>query len=117
MNHLKIMQSLGGDIQWSDRFFARHASIVYYWALNVLFFFRYRCLLSHECPADDVVSAFRPSASRLLPKSATSRSTMTPSMLSDTPPLQNHLTATRRATCLPSPLATSSAAPLCALQR
>ncbi|KAG5179955.1 alternative oxidase [Tribonema minus] len=39
MNHLKIMEALGGDMRWSDRFLARHAAIVYYWALNILFLF------------------------------------------------------------------------------
>lgn len=37
--HLQIMESLGGDTRWSDRFLARHAAILYYWALNVLFLF------------------------------------------------------------------------------
>lgn len=33
MMHLRIMESLGGDTRWSDRFFARHASFVYFWVL------------------------------------------------------------------------------------
>jgi hypothetical protein len=33
-------QALGGDSRWMDRFLARHAAIVYYWALNALFLFR-----------------------------------------------------------------------------
>eukprot|EP00271_Cylindrocystis_brebissonii_P010560 TRINITY_DN26776_c0_g1_i1.p1 TRINITY_DN26776_c0_g1~~TRINITY_DN26776_c0_g1_i1.p1 ORF type:complete len:465 (+),score=81.49 TRINITY_DN26776_c0_g1_i1:142-1536(+) len=37
MNHLKIMESLGGDRLWIDRFFAQHAAIFYYWVLNVMF--------------------------------------------------------------------------------
>ena len=31
MNHLKIMESLGGDRLWVDRFFAQHAAFVYFW--------------------------------------------------------------------------------------
>mmetsp|Transcript_30601 Transcript_30601/g.52858 ORF Transcript_30601/g.52858 Transcript_30601/m.52858 type:complete len:722 (+) Transcript_30601:90-2255(+) len=37
LRHLKIMQSLGGDAAWADRFFARHAAILYYWLLNLMF--------------------------------------------------------------------------------
>ncbi|CAI5983072.1 unnamed protein product [Closterium sp. NIES-65] len=37
MNHLKIMESLGGDRLWIDRFFAQHAAILYYWVLNFMF--------------------------------------------------------------------------------
>jgi len=32
-HHLLIMESLGGNALWSDRFLAYHAAIVYYWAL------------------------------------------------------------------------------------
>lgn len=35
-HHLLIMESLGGDRQWSDRFLAQHAAVVYYWVLIVL---------------------------------------------------------------------------------
>lgn len=31
MHHLKIMESLGGDLEWGDRFFAQHAAFFYYW--------------------------------------------------------------------------------------
>lgn len=37
MHHLKIMESLGGDRLWADRFFAQHAAFAYYWILNLLF--------------------------------------------------------------------------------
>ncbi|CAM9677289.1 unnamed protein product [Ectocarpus sp. 12 AP-2014] len=33
MQHLRIMESLGGDTRWSDRFLARHAAIIYFFAL------------------------------------------------------------------------------------
>lgn len=36
--HLAIMESLGGDKSWPDRFLAFHLSIAYYWFLVVLFF-------------------------------------------------------------------------------
>jgi len=32
-HHLLIMESLGGDQLWSDRFFAQHAAVIYYWVL------------------------------------------------------------------------------------
>jgi ubiquinol oxidase len=31
------LQSLGGDVLWLDRFFARHAAIFYYWTLNLCY--------------------------------------------------------------------------------
>lgn len=37
MHHLKIMESLGGDRLWPDRFAAQHAAFFYYWILNVMF--------------------------------------------------------------------------------
>jgi ubiquinol oxidase len=36
--HLAVMESLGGDRKWGDRFMAFHAAIMYYWFLVVLFF-------------------------------------------------------------------------------
>lgn len=33
MHHLQIMESLGGDSLWLDRFMAQHGAIVYYWVL------------------------------------------------------------------------------------
>ncbi|CAM9160653.1 unnamed protein product [Phaeothamnion confervicola] len=36
-SHLLIMESLGGDQLWLDRFLGRHAAIIYYWILNALF--------------------------------------------------------------------------------
>ena len=48
--HLRVMESLGGDTRWSDRFFARHAAIVYFWVLVVVrpwgkHWYRYRLYL------------------------------------------------------------------------
>lgn len=37
MHHLQIMESLGGDLKWFDRFVANHAAIAYYW-LIILFY-------------------------------------------------------------------------------
>lgn len=34
MQHLRIMESLGGDTRWSDRFLARHAALVYFGVLT-----------------------------------------------------------------------------------
>lgn len=36
LQHLRIMESLGGDTRWSDRFFARHAAFVYFWVLTLV---------------------------------------------------------------------------------
>jgi len=36
--HLSIMEALGGDQRWADRFIAFHASLVYFWILVILFF-------------------------------------------------------------------------------
>ncbi|GBG72752.1 hypothetical protein CBR_g12320 [Chara braunii] len=33
MHHLKIMESLGGDELWFDRFMGQHAAFVYYWVM------------------------------------------------------------------------------------
>jgi ubiquinol oxidase len=38
MHHLQIMESLGGDSLWLDRFMAQHGAIVYYWVLIAFFF-------------------------------------------------------------------------------
>jgi ubiquinol oxidase len=35
LHHLLIMESLGGNTVWSDRFLGYHASILYYWLLIV----------------------------------------------------------------------------------
>jgi len=35
-HHLLIMESLGGDDKWIDRFAGYHGAIVYYWILNLL---------------------------------------------------------------------------------
>eukprot|EP00898_Chlorokybus_atmophyticus_P008718 jgi/Chlat1/8848/Chrsp91S08152 len=35
-HHLLIMESLGGDQLWKDRFFAQHAAVFYFWVLGTL---------------------------------------------------------------------------------
>lgn len=37
LHHLQIMETLGGDQMWIDRFLAQHAAVFYYWVL--LFFY------------------------------------------------------------------------------
>nr|AAM12876.1 quinol-to-oxygen oxidoreductase [Chlamydomonas reinhardtii] len=39
LHHLQIMESLGGDQLWFDRFAAQHAAILYYWILLGLYVF------------------------------------------------------------------------------
>jgi hypothetical protein len=34
---MQIMESLGGDIAWIDRFVAQHAAIFYFWAVLALY--------------------------------------------------------------------------------
>lgn len=38
MHHLLIMEALGGDKRWTDRFLARHAAFIYFWVLCGIFF-------------------------------------------------------------------------------
>jgi len=37
LHHLLIMESLGGDQRWLDRFFAQHGAVAYYWLLISFF--------------------------------------------------------------------------------
>lgn len=37
LHHLLIMESLGGDKQWIDRFIAQHTALAYYWIVVVLY--------------------------------------------------------------------------------
>lgn len=37
LHHLQIMESLGGDALWADRFLAQHAAVFYYWILIVMY--------------------------------------------------------------------------------
>jgi len=38
LHHLLIMEALGGNNRWRDRFLGYHIAIGYYWAVNALFF-------------------------------------------------------------------------------
>jgi ubiquinol oxidase len=37
LHHLLIMESLGGNQQWGDRFIAQHVAVAYYWAVVLLY--------------------------------------------------------------------------------
>ena len=37
LHHLLIMEELGGNDQWIDRFVARHTALVYYWIIVVIY--------------------------------------------------------------------------------
>ncbi|PSC72507.1 plastid terminal oxidase isoform B [Micractinium conductrix] len=37
LHHLQIMEALGGDLRWIDRFVAEHAAVFYYWVLVVIY--------------------------------------------------------------------------------
>ncbi|KAJ1616351.1 hypothetical protein T492DRAFT_606295 [Pavlovales sp. CCMP2436] len=39
LHHLFIMEALGGDRRWSDRFLGRHSALFYFWLLCCEFFF------------------------------------------------------------------------------
>ena len=39
LHHLMIMESLGGDQLWLDRFFAQHCAVFYFWAIILTFVF------------------------------------------------------------------------------
>ena len=39
LHHLMIMEALGGDQLWVDRFMAQHAAVFYYWVLVGFFAF------------------------------------------------------------------------------
>jgi ubiquinol oxidase len=39
LHHLLIMETLGGNSRWRDRFLGYHVAFAYYWAVNVLFLF------------------------------------------------------------------------------
>ncbi|MEM9508357.1 MAG: alternative oxidase [Cyanobacteria bacterium P01_E01_bin.35] len=40
LHHLLIMESLGGDRYWIDRFIAQHAALIYYWVIVILYVIR-----------------------------------------------------------------------------
>ena len=62
LHHLLIMESLGGNSRWSDRFMAYHVAIAYYWLLNIVFLFSpriaYQFMELLECHAVDTYSTF-----------------------------------------------------------
>lgn len=37
LHHLQIMEALGGDLRWGDRFLAEHAALAYYWVLVLVY--------------------------------------------------------------------------------
>jgi len=62
LHHLLIMESLGGDARWSDRFLGYHAALVYYWLLIVTYLFSpriaYEFMELLEAHAVDTYSSF-----------------------------------------------------------
>lgn len=62
MHHLQIMESLGGDQMWFDRFLAEHSALLYYWLL--IFFYlvnpkvAYNFMQRVEHHASDTYSVF-----------------------------------------------------------
>mmetsp|Transcript_26709 Transcript_26709/g.86486 ORF Transcript_26709/g.86486 Transcript_26709/m.86486 type:complete len:406 (+) Transcript_26709:136-1353(+) len=61
-HHLLIMEALGGDQLWRDRFLAQHAAVVYYWVLVLLWVASPRVAYTFseliEAHAVDTYSAF-----------------------------------------------------------
>lgn len=37
LHHLQIMESLGGDQYWIDRFMGQHSAVLYYWVLLLFY--------------------------------------------------------------------------------
>ncbi len=62
-HHLMIMESLGGDQFWRDRFFAHHAAIAYYWILVLLW-------LASPTSAASASPCRRPAAAPILASTA-----------------------------------------------
>jgi len=62
LHHLLIMESLGGNSLWSDRFLGYHVAIAYYWFLNGVFFcsprIAYQFMELLEAHAVDTYSTF-----------------------------------------------------------
>ncbi|GFR41184.1 hypothetical protein Agub_g1853, partial [Astrephomene gubernaculifera] len=62
MHHLQIMESLGGDRAWFDRFVAEHAAVFYYWVLILCYLvspvMAYNFMQRVELHAADTYSAF-----------------------------------------------------------
>mmetsp|Transcript_88624 Transcript_88624/g.228574 ORF Transcript_88624/g.228574 Transcript_88624/m.228574 type:complete len:687 (-) Transcript_88624:51-2111(-) len=70
LHHLLIMESLGGDQRWLDRFFAQHGAIAYYWILIGFFFidprWSYNFSRLIEAHAVDTYGEFRDANEELL---------------------------------------------------
>mmetsp|Transcript_27790 Transcript_27790/g.46681 ORF Transcript_27790/g.46681 Transcript_27790/m.46681 type:complete len:429 (+) Transcript_27790:109-1395(+) len=62
LHHLLIMESLGGDKEWKDRFIGYHAAIVYYWLIIAVYVLSpriaYQCMELIECHAADTYATF-----------------------------------------------------------
>lgn len=62
LHHLLIMEALGGNALWTDRFLGYHGAIVYYWALIALYLFSPRAAYGFmallEAHAVDTYSTF-----------------------------------------------------------
>eukprot|EP00567_Pseudictyota_dubia_P015498 CAMPEP_0197446926 /NCGR_PEP_ID=MMETSP1175-20131217/11727_1 /TAXON_ID=1003142 /ORGANISM="Triceratium dubium, Strain CCMP147" /LENGTH=406 /DNA_ID=CAMNT_0042978103 /DNA_START=140 /DNA_END=1360 /DNA_ORIENTATION=+ len=70
LHHLLIMEALGGNALWRDRFLGYHVAIGYYWAICALFFFSpkaaYEFMALLEAHAVDTYGTFfRENADRL----------------------------------------------------
>ena len=70
LHHLLIMESLGGNRLWSDRFLGYHVAILYYWALVLVFMgspriaYEFMELIEHHA-ADTYMTFLRSNEQRL----------------------------------------------------
>ena len=71
MHHLQIMESLGGDQFWIDRFAAQHAAVFYYWV--IVFFFAFSPELAYVFSELVEVSRYLPYFSKAVLLEAPSR--------------------------------------------
>ncbi|KAJ8599488.1 hypothetical protein CTAYLR_010441 [Chrysophaeum taylorii] len=62
LHHLLVMEALGGNARWSDRFLGYHTAILYYWALVLVYFcsprIAYQFMELLEAHAVDTYSTF-----------------------------------------------------------
>jgi ubiquinol oxidase len=62
LHHLLIMETLGGNRSWSDRFLGNHVALIYYWLLVLVYLFSpsvaYQFMELLEAHAVDTYSTF-----------------------------------------------------------
>ena len=92
MNHLRIMESLGGDRRWIDRFSAQHAAFIYYWVRIISSVFILFPVNSAACASRRILNfSQQKPVLRVTPRSLTELLKMLWWKLVTTPHLPSHL--------------------------